>query len=197
MDTLISPITINPSSTPEGSTGDLCPSCSPVHHCGTSVLNKNYITLTDWGLLLLEQVVNSSGGCENRVNRWCGYLSGLREGLHLRHSRRSTVFMYGHIFKLVEDLHRIIIPLFLQLNSSSLYAVICLHAYFPQFRAVVLHNTAHNYNSTPNRWVFFVSQFPQRDNKVCFLHIISRVQYWNLGIYSSIVLKGNSEVLVL
>lgn len=54
---------------------------------------------------------------------------------------------------LVEDLCEIIIPLFLQQNSPSLYGVICLQEHFPELQkhVVVLHNTARNYNSTVNR----------------------------------------------
>lgn len=53
----------------------------------------------------------------------------------------------------IEDLCRIIIPLFLQQHSSFLYAVICLPVYFPEFQehAVVLHNTVPNYNGGPSK----------------------------------------------
>lgn len=141
------------------------------------------------GSLLLEQVTNSDCGCEweNIVNR-CEYLSGLREGLHFyQFSGRPSAVQpfFGHILTLVEDLCRFIMPLFLQQNSPSLYAVICLQVYSPQLqkRAVVLHNTAHIYNSSPNRNVFlcvcvcvgFFRGITQK-KKAHLLHIISIVQ---------------------
>lgn len=100
--------------------------------------------------------------------------------------RPSASVISGHILLLVEDLCRSIIPLFfLQPNSSSLYAVIFLQVYFPQLQkhAVVLHNTTRNYNATPNRDGFFCANLLKEITKKSFLHIYSRLQYWNITKY--------------
>lgn len=79
----------------------------------------------------------------------------------------------------IEDLCRIIIPLFLQQHSSFHYTVICLPVYFPEFQehAVVLHNTVPNYNGRLSKdgvcvcvFVFVCSDH----KKAGFLNIISR-----------------------
>ncbi len=87
--------------------------------------------------------------------RHFGYLSGLGEGLRSRQSsgRPSTVVVFGHVPMLVEDLRRIVIPLFFTTKFSIPLCCNLLTRVFSSIanHAVVLHNTAHNYNSTEQR----------------------------------------------